>query len=104
MSDIGYLRQPTVHDDRVVFACEDDLWEVPLAGGTARRLTSGRGVASRPIFSPDGATIAFTSSDESHPEVWAMPSEGGSATRLTHLGGFATARAWTPDGDVARLA
>ncbi|MCB0879563.1 MAG: PDZ domain-containing protein [Thermoleophilia bacterium] len=100
MSDIGYLRQPTVHDDRVVFACEDDLWEVPLAGGTARRLTSGRGVASRPIFSPDGATIAFTSSDESHPEVWAMPSEGGSATRLTHLGGFATARAWTPDGDV----
>lgn len=96
----GYFRHPTVHGDRVVFVCEDDLWEVPLGGGVARRLTSGRGVMSRPMFSPDGTTLAFTSSDEAHPEAWAMPSEGGPATRLTHTGAIAGARAWRPDGSV----
>jgi tricorn protease len=96
----GYLRQPTVHGDRVVFVSEDDLWEVPLAGGVARRLTSVRGVASRPLFSPDGSRIAFTSSDESHPEAWVMPSGGGTAVRATHLGSLVHARAWTPAGEV----
>ncbi len=96
----GYFRHPTVHGDRVVFVCEDDLWDVPLAGGVARRLTSGRGVMSRPILSPDGSQIAFTSSDEAHPEAWVMPSEGGPATRLTHTGAIAGARVWHPDGSV----
>jgi tricorn protease len=100
MADRGYLRHPTVHGDRIVFVCEDDLWQVPLAGGVARRLTASRSVASRPIFSPDGSLLAFTSSDEGHPEAWVMPSDGGSASRLTHVGSMTGARAWTPDGDV----
>lgn len=100
MSSTGYLRHPSVHGERVVFSCEDDLWEVPLVGGVARRLTSVRGVAMRPVFSPDGAQVAFTSSDQAHPEAWVMPADGGEARRLTHLGSSASARAWTPDGEV----
>jgi tricorn protease len=58
-----------LYEDTVVFVCEDDLWIVPAIGGIARRLTSNLGQVTMPALSPDGATLAFTGSDEGHPEV-----------------------------------
>ena len=45
----GYFRFPAVFENKVVFTSEDDLWEVPLEGGFARRLTAGRG-SFPPLF------------------------------------------------------
>jgi len=95
---LGYLRFPTVHDDRVVFVSEDDLWSVPLAGGVASRLTSGPGRATAPRWSPDGASIAYTSADEGDQDVWLLDADGGQPRRLTHLGGITSLLAWEPDG------
>src|SRR6478735_5868295 len=39
----------------------DQLWTVPVAGGTPRRLTSGHTDTS-PVWSPDGSRLAFTAS------------------------------------------
>jgi tricorn protease len=99
MSELGYYRFATVARDLLVFVCEDDLWSVPRAGGSARRLTTSTGGITTPYLSPDGTTIAFVGRDEGHPEVYTMPSAGGTAERLTFLGSDAcNVAGWTPDG------
>jgi dipeptidyl aminopeptidase/acylaminoacyl peptidase len=36
-----------------------DAWVIPARGGRARRLTKGKGRVAGPVFSPDGARVAF---------------------------------------------
>jgi len=98
MSNSGYYRYPTIHNDTVVFVCEDDLWTVPAQGGVARRLTSNLGEVDSPALSPDGQLLAFTGREEGLPEVFVMPALGGPARRLTFLGNYASVVGWTPDG------
>jgi tricorn protease len=100
MSQRGYLRQPTLHDETIVFVCDDDLWSVSASGGVARRLTAGLGEPATPAISSDGKWIAFAGRDEQHPEVYLMPAEGGPARRMTWLGPDVLVRGWTPDGRI----
>ena len=90
----GYFRFPAVFQNRVVFTSEDDLWEAPLEGGPARRLTAGRGSFSRPHFSPDGRWLAFASAEEGYNEVYVIPAQGGDLRRLTYLGGISMPCGW----------
>ncbi|MEM9002658.1 MAG: S41 family peptidase [Cyanobacteria bacterium P01_F01_bin.86] len=93
----GYYRFPTIHGDRVVFVCEDDLWSVPVSGGAAIRLTANRGEVRTPALSPDGSQIAFIGREEGNAEVYVMPSSGGNAKRLTFLGANTTIAGWSQD-------
>src|SRR5512134_1774364 len=95
----GYYRFPTLHNDTVVFVCEDDLWTVPTCGGIPRRLTSNLGEATRPLLSPDGQRLAFVGREEGQAEIYLMPALGGQAERQTYLGGtFCSTAAWMSDG------
>jgi tricorn protease len=95
----GYYRFPTLHNNTVVFVCEDDLWTVPTAGGIPRRLTSNLGEATRPLLSPDGERLAFVGREEGQAEIYFMPALGGQAERQTYLGGtFCNTAAWMSDG------
>lgn len=86
----GYYRQPSLHQEKVVFVSEDDLWEVSVNGGISNRLTASLSECSSPSISPDGKWIAFTSKDEGHPEVYVIESDGGNPKRLTFLGATLT--------------
>ena len=101
----GYLRYPHVHGDLLTFVTEDDVWLAPAEGGRAWRLTSDGGQASNPRFSPDGATIAWTSwRDGGIPEVYTAELDGGTggpATRRTYWGDLRTrTTGWTDAGEV----
>ncbi len=78
------LRFPTVSREAIVFSYAGDLFTVPIAGGTARRLTSHEGYEAFPRFSPDGKWIALTGEYDGNREVYLMPSGGGVPKRLTY--------------------
>src|SRR5215472_1419773 len=104
MSSQGYVRFPTIHQDRIIFVSEDDLWLVSDEGGRAERLTAGVGEVSYPHFSPDGQLLAFVSREEGPSEVYVMPASGGVAQRLTFQSASCRVAGWTPAGDAILFA
>ena len=90
----GYYRFPTIHQDKIAFCAEDDLWSVAVSGGVARRLTANLGEVTHPHFSPDGEWLAFVGREEGQPEVYLVSALGGPAQRLTYLGGDCTVVGW----------
>ncbi|MER6674680.1 S41 family peptidase [Streptomyces sp. NPDC000983] len=96
----AYLRFPHVHGELVAFTAEDDVWLAPLDGGRAWRVSADNMPVTLPRISPDGTTVAWTSSRDGAPEVHTAPVDGGPATRLTYWGARTRVRGWTPDGHV----
>lgn len=82
----GYLRQPAIHGDVILFVAEGDLWRVPASGGLAQRLTSHPGQETFPAISPDGTTLAFAAEYEGPTEIYTMPVNGGVPMRHTFDG------------------
>src|SRR5262245_2290606 len=92
------LRHPTVSRDSVAFEYAGDLWVVPRAGGTARRLTSTPSFEIDPYFSPDGSQIAFSATIAGNTDVYVVSANGGDPKRLTYHPCLDRVRGWTPDG------
>jgi tricorn protease len=107
--DARLLRFPDIHGDTVVFCYGGDVWSVPAAGGTARRLTTGEGLEMFPRFSNDGRWIAFTGHYDGTSDVYVIPAGGGEPRRLTfypsqvnseRLGWDNMVLGWTPEGRI----
>ncbi|MFJ7963730.1 S41 family peptidase [Streptomyces sp. NPDC096324] len=101
----AYIRFPHLHGELVVFTAEDDIWAAPVdGGGRAWRVSADNVPVSHPRISPDGRTVAWTSTRDGAPEVHAASLDGGPAKRLTYWGSVKTqVRGWTPDGQVLAL-
>ncbi|MGW1145083.1 peptidase S41, partial [Streptomyces sp. NPDC002454] len=105
MTQSAYFRYPHVHGELVAFTAEDDVWIAPLDGGRAWRVSADNVPVHHPRISPDGTTVAWTSTRDGAPEVHVAPVDGGPSRRLTHWGSPRTAvRGWTADGRVLALA
>jgi tricorn protease len=95
----GYLGDPDLYADQVVFVAEDDLWLANLDGSDVHRLTTYVGRESAPAFSPDGKWLAFTGHYDGNRDVYVMPVAGGEPRRLTWHPGNDAVLGWTPDGE-----
>lgn len=96
----GYYRGPSLGKDTIVFNAEGDLWKVPVAGGTATRLTSHPGDEFAAAVSPDGTMVAFTGEYEGPGEVYVMPITGGLPRRVTFDAARQRVMGWTADNRI----
>ena len=92
------FQRPALSHDLIVFGYAGDLWSVPRAGGRAIRLTTGVGIETAPVFSPDGSTIAFTGEYDGNTDVFTIPAIGGIPFRVTYHPAADVAVGWSPDG------
>ena len=92
------FQRPALSRDRIAFAYAGDLWTVPREGGRATRLTTGVGIETAPVFSPDGSTLAFTGEYDGNTDVFTIPVTGGVPFRVTYHPAADFAVGWTPDG------
>ena len=92
------LQQPTVSQTHIVFVYSGDLWIVPREGGEAKQLTTGIGLETDPVFSPDGSTIAFSGQYDGNTDVFTVPASGGVPKRITYHPVSDAAIGWTSDG------
>jgi dipeptidyl aminopeptidase/acylaminoacyl peptidase len=76
-----------------------DLYLLEVETGATRRLTFSDSTNSAPAISPDGSTVAFTSSRTDKAQLWLLPLDGGEPRRLTDLPqGVGGGAVWSPDG------
>ena len=75
------------------------IWLQDTDSGAERQLTSGLAYDNEPAFSPDGQTIAFTSTRSDTKQLYAIARDGGEARQLTDLAqGVGSGPVWSPDG------
>ena len=67
----------------IAFSYKGDIYKVAVGGGRALQLTTHPAQDTRPVWSPDGKSIAFASDREGSFDVFLVSSEGGTPTRLT---------------------
>ncbi|MGD8869115.1 MAG: amidohydrolase family protein [Gemmatimonadales bacterium] len=82
----------------IVFDLLGDLYTIPIAGGTATRLTHGLAHDMQPRFSPDGTQIVFVSDRSGDDNVWILPIGGELRPLTTGWDASYLSPEWTPDG------
>src|SRR5690606_13168301 len=76
-----------------------DLYLLPIDGGHAEPLTSGRAWDVQPRFSPDGKEVAFTSDRGGGNNIWRIRIADGDTTQVTKENfRLMNNPAWSPDG------
>ncbi len=94
------LAEPSLTPDgsEIAFVSGGDIWTVPATGGTARLLIAHEAAESRPLFSPDAAHLAFTSTRTGNGDIYVLTLGTGALRRVTFDDGADLLDAWSPDG------
>jgi Tol biopolymer transport system component len=100
VSPLPSFAEPGISPDgaTIAFVSGGDIWEVPAAGGDARLLVSHPATESRPLFSPDGKRLAFTSTRTGAGDIYVVTIATGDLARLTFDDVAELATGWSADG------
>ena len=74
------------------------IYVVPVDGGTPRQITQDGSQNERPRWSPDSRQIYFISNRGGSSQIWVMDADGSHASQITHLSTEASGLLVTPDG------
>ena len=75
-----------------------DFWVISTSGGTPRRLTFDSSFGGRPVWTPDGRFIIFSSMRHGSENLWRVPASGGAPETVTFGAGQDGDPAVSPDG------
>jgi Tol biopolymer transport system component len=92
--------EPSISPDRgeIAFVSGGDIWTVPTAGGEARLLVSHPASESRPLYAPDGRTLAFVSDRTGGGDIYLVTLATGALRQLTFDDGIERLDGWSRDG------
>ena len=95
-----WLRDSAISPDgsTIAFTYQGDIYTVAISGGEARQITTWAGRDLRPVWSPDGETLAFASDRFGNLDVFTVGAAGGAPTRLTFDSRHDRPSTWTRDG------
>ena len=97
---VPYFSEPAVSPNRMelAFVSGGDIWTSPVAGGEARLLVAHPATESRPLYSPDGRSLAFVSTRTGNGDVYVLALETGELRRVTFDDGLDQLDGWSADG------
>ncbi|MFB9845032.1 amidohydrolase family protein [Mucilaginibacter ginsenosidivorans] len=83
----------------IVFDLLGDIYTIPIKGGKATTLSSGKAWDVQPRYSPDGKMIAYTSDRDGGDNIWVMNADGTNKHPITKENfRLLNNPYWTPDG------
>jgi Tol biopolymer transport system component len=89
----------------LVFDLLGDLYTMPIAGGKAKRITSGMAFDAQPRFSPDGKKVVFVSDRSGGDNVWTLSLDMRDTTQVTQgNSSLYVSPDWSPDGKFISVA
>lgn len=94
------MTEPSISPDRkeIAFVSGGDVWTVSVTGGTAQLLVSHPANESKPLYSPDGKSLAFTSNRTGAGDIYVLNLESGDLRRITFDDVSDQLDAWSRDG------
>ena len=69
----------------IVFELLGDIYAMPIEGGRARAVLTGRAFQSQPRYSPDGTQLVYVSDETGSDNIWIANADGTGGRAMTRL-------------------